>query len=75
MAAQVKNKFLEIVCGVDGEVSSKRIVMLLCTFAILITWGANLWYDTTIEQFIFDGIMYIIAVGLGATTAEKFSKK
>lgn len=75
MPSQVKNKFLELICGVDGEVSSKRTVMLLCTVAILITWGANLWYGKTIEQFIFDGIMYIIAVGLGATTAEKFSKK
>lgn len=60
---------------VDGEVSSKRVIMFLCTFALLISWGSNLWYGAKIEEFIFDGLLYVVAISLGATTAEKFSRK
>ena len=27
------------------------------------------------KEFIFDGMMYLVAAGLGFTTLEKFSKK
>ena len=28
-----------------------------------------------IKEFIFDGLLYVVAISLGATTAEKFSRK
>lgn len=69
-------KFLKnMLSDIDGEVSSKRVIMFLCTFALLISWGSNLWYGAKIEEFIFDGLLYVVAISLGATTAEKFSRK
>jgi hypothetical protein len=67
--------FKDMISDVDGHVSSKRIVVFLCTAALLITWASNLWYGAAIEQFIFEGLLYIVVVGLGVTTAEKFSRK
>lgn len=67
--------FKSAISDVDGQVSSKRLVIFICTLALLITWGANLWYALTVEEFIFEGLLYIVAIGLGVTTAEKFSRK
>lgn len=68
------NFFKNIISDVDGQPSSKRLVIFICTLAILITWAANLWYGLTTEEFIFNGLLYIIGIGLGVTTAEKFSR-
>jgi hypothetical protein len=42
---------------------------------MLVTWGANLFWGFQITEFIFEGLMYIIIVGLGVAAAEKFSRK
>lgn len=69
-------KFLkDMMSDVDGHVSSKRIVVFLCTAALLISWAYNLKYGVKVEEFIFEGLLYVVVVGLGVTTAEKFSRK
>lgn len=75
MLNSITNFFRNMLSDVDGEVSSKRTIMFLCTFALLITWGSNLWCGAKIEEFIFDGLLYIVAISLGVTAAEKFSRK
>lgn len=75
MQKQNKISFMQILCDVDGQLSSKRIVVFLCTIALLTTWACNLWWGATPEEFIFDGLLYIVVVGLGVTAAEKFSRK
>lgn len=70
-----KNYFLEMLSDVDGDVSSKRIIGFIFTTAVLITWYLNLIYNKPIEQFIFDGLLYIIGISLATTAAEKFSRK
>lgn len=61
--------------GIDGSLSSKRVVtfsaFLLCAIAFI----ANLFFDQTIERFIFESMAYIAMAGLGATVAEKFSSR
>lgn len=75
MQKQTKNSFIQMLSDVDGQISSKRIVVFLCTIALLTTWACNLWWGATPEEFIFQGLLYIVVVGLGVTTAEKFSRK
>ena len=72
---QLKSGLASMIADSDGEVSSKRVVTFLCVLAMLVTWGANLFYGLQITEFIFEGLMYIIIVGLGVATAEKFSRK
>ena len=61
--------------GIDGSLSSKRVVtfsaFLLCATAFI----ANLFFNMKIDQFIFDSMSYIAMAGLGATVAEKFSNR
>ena len=59
--------------GVNGSMSSKRVVtiaaFLLCATAFI----ANLFYDLEIDQFIYDSMMYIVVSGLAMTASEKFA--
>jgi len=75
MMDQLKAGLSSMISDVDGSVSSKRVVTFLCVAAMLVTWGANLFWGFQITEFIFEGLMYIIIVGLGVATAEKFSRK
>jgi hypothetical protein len=71
----ISNFLKRAISDVDGQISSKRLVVFLCTFALLITWASNLWCNATLDEFIFEGLLYIVVVGLGVTAAEKFSRK
>ena len=72
---QLKAGLASMIADSDGAVSSKRVVTFLCVLAMLVTWGANLFAGLQITEFIFEGLMYIIIVGLGVATAEKFTRK
>lgn len=58
---------------VDNVYSSKRLVVLLAMVSLTTAFFSNLFFDSTIDQFIFDGMMYIVVAGLGIVGAEKFS--
>ena len=75
MMDQLKAGLSSMISDVDGSVSSKRVVTFLCVGAMLVTWAANLFWGFQITEFIFEGLMYIIIVGLGVATAEKFTRK
>ena len=75
MLEQLKAGLSSMISDVDGSVSSKRIVTFLCVVAMLVTWGANLFAGLQITEFIFEGLMYIVVIGLGVATSEKFSRK
>jgi len=72
-------KFKEIVksmfSDVSGDISSKRFITFLFVIAILITWACNLFWCMEISEFIYEGLLYIVGVGLGVITAEKFSPR
>jgi hypothetical protein len=57
----------------DGNLSSKRLVTFISSILISIGFLANLFWGYKIEQFIFDGVMYITIAGLGISGAEKFA--
>jgi hypothetical protein len=61
--------------GVDGSVSSKRVItlaaFLLCAFAFVV----DLTTSYKANPALFDSMMYIVIAGLGFTATEKFVKK
>lgn len=59
--------------GIDGSMSSKRVVTVLAFTLCTVAFLANLFFGMTIEKFIFDSMSYIAMAGLGATAAEKFT--
>jgi hypothetical protein len=58
-----------------GNPSTKRWVAVISTLLIATGYIANLFWDFTIEEFIFNGVMYIVIGTLGITGVEKFAPK
>lgn len=73
MGRNFANYFAEVLKDHTDAYSSKRLVVIAAMASVLIAFFCNLFFDLTIEQFIFDGMMYIIIAGLGFVGAEKFS--
>jgi hypothetical protein len=42
---------------------------------VCVGYIANLFWDHTVDQFMFDAMMYIVIASLGITGAEKFAPK
>lgn len=61
--------------GTDEGISSKRVVTLLAFLLCAIAFVANLFWNFTIDENIFEGMMYIAIAGLGFTASERFSKQ
>lgn len=74
MLEKLNSGLVDMISDVDNHVSSKRVVTFLCVIAVLVTWGANLFYKMQISDFIFNGLLYIVVAGLGVATVEKFSR-
>ena len=61
--------------GVDGSVSSKRVITVMATFLVALAFVLNLFWDLDVDANMYDSMMMIIVAGLGTTVAEKFAKK
>ena len=61
--------------GVDGTVSSKRVITTLATFLVALAFVLNLFWGFTVDNNMYDSMMMIVVAGLGTTVAEKFAKK
>jgi multidrug transporter EmrE-like cation transporter len=59
---------------VDGQKSSKRFITLIAFLMMCVAFIANIFMDIPLQQFVWDGMMYIVWAGLGFTTLEKFSR-
>ena len=65
--------FLKNMLSSEGKVSSKRFVTFICLLFMLIGYTANLFWDFTIEENLFQSLQWIVMAGLGFTAAENFS--
>ena len=61
--------------GVDGSVSSKRVVTFIAFLLCATGFLANLFWGSKIDSNIFNSMMYIVIAGLGFTGLEKFAPK
>ena len=59
----------------DTKISSKRFIGFSSFVMLVMSWGANTFFDFDIKDQILECFMYITVVGLGVTVAEKFTKK
>lgn len=58
-----------------GNPSSKRWIAIISLVLLCTGYIANLFWDYTVEQFMFDAFTYIVIGSLGITGAEKFAPK
>ena len=71
----IKKYLSQVLQDGSGSYSSKRMVTILATILVAVGYIANLFWDYTVEQFMFESMMYIVIAGLGITGAEKFAPK
>lgn len=60
--------------GVNGTISSKRVVTLLAFLMCAYGFVAMI-NGYSVDSKIYDSMMYIVVAGLGFTASEKFTKK
>jgi high-affinity Fe2+/Pb2+ permease len=68
----VKTFFNSILSDVDGQQSSKRLITLVAFALLAIAFLSNIFFEIPLQEFVFNGMMYLVCVGLGVTAAEKF---
>ena len=59
--------------GINGTVSSKRVVTLLAFVMCGIAFIVDLFTVYKADPHLFDAMMYIAIAGLGFTASEKFA--
>jgi len=65
--------FLKNMLSGGSKVSSKRVVTFICLLFMLIGYTANLFWDFTVDDNLFQSLQWIVMAGLGFTAAENFS--
>lgn len=72
----MKEFFKKMLSGNGGsDVSSKRVITFASFILLSIAFVSNVFMDIPIKEFIYDGMLYLVAAGMGITALEKFSKK
>ena len=61
--------------GVDGSLSSKRVITFIAFVLCGVAFVANLFWGYKIEPFMFESMIYFTMVGLGVTITEKFAPR
>ena len=67
------NPISETFRGLSGGISSKRVMMFLSFCMMILMAVFSTIYSMKVEQFIFDGFLYIVVGGLFSVASEKFS--
>ena len=65
----------EIFTGVGGSISSKRVMMFFSFIVMIFMAILSTFYEKKVEQFIFDGFLYIVVGGLFSVASEQFASK
>jgi hypothetical protein len=56
----------------DDSISSKRVIAFASFVLCAIAFVANLFWNYKVDAFMFDAMIYLSMVGIGATAVEKF---
>lgn len=71
----MKNFLNQMLKDTNGNVSSKRVITIIAFILMATGFIVNVFMDVPIKEFIWDGMLYLVAAGLGFSTIEHFSKK
>ena len=61
--------------GVDGSVSSKRVVTLIAFIIVSVSYLYDQFTIHNANKELFDSMIYLVIAGLGFTATEKFALK
>tara|TARA_R110001592_G_scaffold142674_9_gene364930 strand:+ start:1062 stop:1307 length:246 start_codon:yes stop_codon:yes gene_type:complete len=61
--------------GLDGHISSKRLVTMIAFTCIVIAFLVNVFTSIPLQEHVYDGMLYLVMGGMGFSSFEKFSPK
>ena len=61
--------------GVDGSVSSKRVITLVAFVIVCVSYLYDQFTIHNASKELFDAMIYLVIAGLGFTASEKFIPK
>ena len=70
----IRNVISKVFSDVNGHLSSKRTVMFLSFIVMIGLAVVSTFYALKVEQFIFEGFLYIVVGSLFSVASEKFGK-
>jgi nitrate/nitrite transporter NarK len=65
----------ETFTGIRGRLSSKRVMMFFSFLVMIFMAIVSTFYERKVEQFIFDGFLYIVVGSLFSVASEQFANK
>ncbi len=69
------NPISETFSGNRGRLSSKRVMMFFSFIVMIFMAIVSTFYERKVEQFIFDGFLYIVVGSLFSVASEQFATK
>ena len=60
--------FLKELLSSSNKISSKRFITILTLVMIVVSWAMDMFFNKTISEFIWNGLMTILGIGLGTIT-------
>ena len=69
------NAIAETFSGLSGRISSKRVMMFFSFIVMIFMAIVSTFYGKKVEQFIFDGFLYIVVGSLFSVASEQFAGK
>lgn len=73
--SKVKTFFEKVLCDVDGQPSSKRLVTLIAFVLISGAFITNIFIEIPLNKYMFEGMLWLTGAGIGSATVEKFSRR
>ncbi len=68
-------EFIKKMLASNSGISSKRFITLIAFLLMATGFISNLFWDVTIEEFIYESMKWIVIGGLGFTASEQFTGK
>lgn len=65
--------FLQKLISSSDEVSSKRFIGIVAAFVMFTIALVDLFSNNKVEEYVFDGLMWIVIAGLGFIASEKLN--
>lgn len=70
----MKKFMCSMLADVDGQVSSKRFITIVAFLCLVTAFMCNVFAAIPLQEFVYDGMLYLVGSGLGFSTIEKFSR-
>jgi hypothetical protein len=67
-------KFLKNLLNSKSGVSSKRLITIFAFLLLSVGFIANLFWDLTIDEHIYNSMEMIVEIGMGTIVAERFAR-